>query len=117
MAIDYHERPAASDSNSRPAYGSSRSSPRLRGTAAIILLSGAMISCVIPMDTGANAAAIALEEVDNALYTMRDESALLQAQIDSLSAALRKTDSLVRWVANLTGNPIIDPPVFYIPPP
>jgi hypothetical protein len=74
-------------------------------------------ACVVPIDTGANAAAMAMEEVDAALYSMRDETALLQAQIDSLALELKKTDSLLRWLANLTGNPIVDPVRLYVPPP
>jgi len=72
-------------------------------------------ACVVPIDTGANAAAMAIEEVDAALYAMRDETALLQAQIDSLALELKKTDSLLRMIANLTGNPIQDPIKLYTP--
>jgi hypothetical protein len=114
MSFEYHSVPSGRTGNEHPGP---RSAPRFPRLTAALFLAAAATSCIIPMDTGANAAAIALEEVDNALYTMRDEAALLQVQIDSLSAELRKTDSLVRWVANLTGNPIVDPPTFYIPPP
>jgi hypothetical protein len=42
---------------------------------------------------------------------------MLQGQLDSLARELKKTDSLLRSIANLTGNPIVDPPVYIIPPP
>jgi hypothetical protein len=85
--------------------------PFTRGQRSIALCCLALVlvtSCVVPFDTGAQAAAMALDEMDNLAYSMRNETAVLQAQIDSLSLRLRKTDSLLRWLANLTGNPIAE---------
>jgi hypothetical protein len=79
---------------------------RFAALASVSLVS--LTACVVPFDTGANAAAMALDEMDNLSYSMRNETAVLQVQIDSLNAKLRKTDSLLRWVANLTGNPIAE---------
>ena len=83
-------------------------SRRLRLVALGALTVASLASCVVPFDTGANAAAMALDEMDNLSYSLQIENASLQVQIDSLSMRLRKTDSLLRWVANLTGNPIPD---------
>jgi hypothetical protein len=99
--------------NNRPCgTGGTRTGRALKGhfTRAVVvcLLAAPLASCVLPVDSGANEAYMALEQIDYALYTIRDENALLQAQVDSLGRALRKTDSLLRVVANLTGNPIID---------
>ena len=70
-----------------------------------------------PVDTGTRAANLALMQMDELAYSMQNETAVLQSQIDSLVNQLRKTDSLVRWLANLTGNPVQDPVQLYIPPP
>jgi hypothetical protein len=78
----------------------------------VALLTAPLASCVIPIDNDSGELNMALEQIDNSLYTLRDENAQLQVQIDSLSRALRKTDSLLRMVANLTGNPIVDTPMF-----
>jgi hypothetical protein len=75
-----------------------------------------LTSCVIPYDTGALAIEDALEQLDAALYTMRDEAVTLQTQIDSLTVVLRKQDSLLRWVANATGNPIAEEYRYIAPP-
>jgi hypothetical protein len=99
----------------RPAHALVR-----RFRAGVIAFFGAVTvaGCIIPFDTGSNAAAIALEQMDQAMYSMRDETALLQAQIDSLSGALRKTDSILRWLANLTGNPVVEQvPLWPLPTP
>jgi len=88
------------------------SSAKLRDAVLCAFIVISLGSCVIPMDTGANAAALALDEMDNLAYAIRNESAQMQVQMDSLAAQIRKTDSLVRWVANLTGNPIVDAPVW-----
>ena len=83
----------------------------------LLLIVAPVTACVIPMDSGSNAIGLAMEQMDAAVYAMRDENALLQAQLDSLARELRKTDSLLRVIANLTGNPIVDPPKFQVLPP
>jgi hypothetical protein len=88
---------------------------RARITAAGLLLAAPLASCVIPFDNDSGELNMAIEQIDNAMYALRDENALLQAQIDSLARAVRKTDSLLRLVANLTGNPIVDTPSFVLP--
>ncbi len=88
------------------ALDQNRFSRGLRLAALFALTVASLASCIVPFDTGANAAAMALDEMDNLSYSLQMENAQLQVQIDSLSLRLRKTDSLLRWVANLTGNPI-----------
>lgn len=99
-----------------PISGYRTTAMRTRSTALLLLVAVIVAACVIPMDTGEGAANMALEQVDAALYSMRDEAAILQTQIDSLGRELKKTDSLLRMIANLTGNPIQDPPTYIIPP-
>jgi hypothetical protein len=86
-----------------------------KSVAAFLLLP--LAACVIPMDSSANAVEIAMEQVEFSLGAIRDENAMLQGQLDSLARELKKTDSLLRSIANLTGTPIVDPPVYIIPPP
>lgn len=84
--------------------------------APLLLLVLAFAAACYPVDTGGESR-FAIMQIDEELYAMRQETAILQEQIDSLVQELRKTDSLLRWVANLTGNPIPSPYPVYIPPP
>lgn len=84
----------------------------LAGSALIAIIAGACI----PLDGGGNEAAMALEEVQSISYYMQEETALLQAQIDSLRQQVHRTDSLLRLLAIVTGNPIPEPNSAVIPP-
>lgn len=45
-------------------------------------------------------------EVTDAINDLRQDNALLQEQIDSLSANVARQDSLVRQLANMAGMPV-----------
>ena len=48
----------------------------------------------------------AIHEIVNELGMLRDDNAVLQAQVDSLRTVVARQDSLLRQVANLSGIPI-----------
>lgn len=48
----------------------------------------------------------ALLEIEDALAGLREESAILQAQIDSLREVVARQDTTLRQIGNLTGVPV-----------
>ena len=72
-----------------------------------ILLAASAAACQVPGSNSNNiAVAQTLVEMSDAITPARQESADLQAQIDSLREALAKQDTLVRNLAALAGVPV-----------
>ena len=56
-------------------------------------------------------------ETQDAVLDMRAQMADMQAQMDSMRTFLEHQDSVIRNIANLTGNPLPAKPMTTIPPP
>ena len=73
---------------------------------ALVLLAPVIGAC--PEITGRSDIGIAeaLLEIEDALAGLREESAILQAQIDSLRGVVARHDTALRQIGNLTGVPV-----------
>ena len=84
----------------------------------IALTTATVIGCgsMNPDQTAAMDAAQILQQTQDELYTLRNESAMFQSQMDSLKREVFVTDSLLRALYNLQGHPL-PPRTAYYPPP
>lgn len=80
-----------------------RTSPRVL-VAAFIL--GA---CSGPVTSGDTTLAETLIEMGDALSAVREETAILQAQVDSLRQQMARQDTVLRRLASMAGMPLPGP--------
>lgn len=73
---------------------------------ALLLVSPAAGACPNVSGRGDISVAEALLEIEDALVGLREESAILQAQIDSLREIVARQDTVLRRIGNLTGVPV-----------
>ena len=73
---------------------------------AILLAASAAAACQMPASGNNVAVAQTLVEMSDAITQARQETADLQAQVDSLREALAKQDTVVRNLAALAGVPV-----------
>jgi hypothetical protein len=71
--------------------------------AIVIVGCGALAACGAPAMTGDTTLAEAVLDMSDALVAVRDETALLQAQVDSLREQMARQDTLVRRLAAMAG--------------
>jgi hypothetical protein len=64
---------------------------------------GALAACGAPMTSGDTTLAETVIDMSDALVAVREETALLQAQVDSLREQMARQDTLVRRLAAMAG--------------
>ena len=77
-----------------------------RGVGPLLLLVPAMLGGCVRNPTADADAAQALTELGHELAAVRQESAALQNQLDSLRLAVARQDTLLRRLANMAGVPM-----------
>jgi hypothetical protein len=66
-------------------------------------------SCGGPRISGDTTVAETLIEMSDALIALREETALLQAQVDSLREQMARQDTVLRRLASMAGVPVPGP--------
>ena len=66
-------------------------------------------ACGVPRTSGDITLAETLIEMSDALAAVREETALLQAQVDSLREQMARQDTVVRRLASMAGMPLPGP--------
>lgn len=69
----------------------------------IVLALAALAACTGPVTTGDTTLAETVIDMSDALIAVRDETALLQAQVDSLREQVARQDTLLRRLASMAG--------------
>lgn len=69
----------------------------------IVLALAALAACSGPVTTGDTTLAETVIDMSDALIAVRDETALLQAQVDSLREQMARQDTLLRRLASMAG--------------
>ena len=91
----------------RPRALTSLPPPRLR----LALAAGVLcVACAAPAPASNTDAGQAFMELSDALNQVRQDNALLQAQIDSLRLVVARQDTLIRRLAAVTGVPVPQQP-------
>jgi uncharacterized coiled-coil protein SlyX len=68
-----------------------------------------LTACDGPVTTGDTTLAETLIEMSDALVAVREETALLQAQVDSLREQVARQDTVLRRLASMAGIPLPGP--------
>jgi hypothetical protein len=68
-----------------------------------------LTACDGPVTTGDTTLAETLIEMSDALVAVREETALLQAQVDSLREQVARQDTVLRRLASMAGMPLPGP--------
>ena len=68
-----------------------------------------LVGCAVPRTSGDTTLAETLIEMSDALAAVREETALLQAQVDSLREQMARQDTVVRRLASMAGMPLPGP--------
>lgn len=79
--------------------------PRRLLVVTFVMLGG----CGVPRTSGDTTLAETLIEMSDALASVREETALLQAQVDSLREQMARQDTVVRRLASMAGMPLPGP--------
>jgi ATP-dependent protease Clp ATPase subunit len=66
-------------------------------------------ACGGPLTSGDTTLAETLIDMSDALIAVRDETALLQAQVDSLREHVARQDTILRRLASVAGMPLPGP--------
>jgi hypothetical protein len=66
-------------------------------------------ACGGPLTTGDTTLAETLIDMGDALVAVREETALLQAQVDSLREQMARQDTVLRRLASAAGMPLSGP--------
>jgi len=69
----------------------------------IVLALAALAACSGPVTTGDTTLAETVIDMSDALIAVRDETALLQAQVDSLREQMARQDTILRRLASMAG--------------
>jgi len=69
----------------------------------LVLALTALTACSGPVTTGDTTLAESVIDMSDALIAVRDETALLQAQVDSLREQVARQDTLLRRLASMAG--------------
>jgi hypothetical protein len=75
----------------------------------IVVALAALSACGGPVTTGETTLAETLIDMSDALVAVREETALLQAQVDSLRGELARQDTVLRRLASMAGMPMPGP--------
>lgn len=75
----------------------------------MVLGAALLLAACVPSSTADVASAQAMMDLSDAIASLREESSLLQAEVDSLRALVARQDTLVRRVAAATGVPVTGP--------
>jgi hypothetical protein len=82
----------------------------MRTSLAFLLVAFATLgSCSSPRISGDTTIAETLIDMSDALVALREETALLQAQVDSLREQMARQDTVVRRLASMAGVPMPGP--------
>jgi hypothetical protein len=69
----------------------------------VVVAVGTLAACGAPMTSGDTTLAETVIDMSDALVAVREETALLQAQVDSLREQMARQDTLVRRLAAMAG--------------
>jgi hypothetical protein len=69
----------------------------------------ALGACGGPLTTGETTLAETVIDMSDALMAVREETALLQAQVDSLREQMARQDTVLRRLASMAGMPLSGP--------
>jgi hypothetical protein len=69
----------------------------------VVLGLAALAGCSGPLTTGDTTLAETVIDMSDALSAVREETALLQAQVDSLREQMARQDTVVRRLASMAG--------------
>lgn len=75
----------------------------------VIAVAAAIAGCGDLQPTGDVTLAETLLDMSDALVAVREETALLQAQVDSLREQMARQDTLLRRLASMAGMPLPGP--------
>lgn len=81
---------------------------RIRRTT-LVLVFGALGGCGEVQRTGDVTLAETLIDMSDAVVALREETAMLQAQVDSLREHVARQDTIVRRLASMAGLPVQGP--------
>jgi hypothetical protein len=82
----------------------------MRTSLALLVVAFATLgSCSGPRISGDTTVAETLIDMSDALVALREETALLQAQVDSLREQMARQDTVLRRLASMAGVPISGP--------
>ena len=75
----------------------------------LVVALAALGACGGPLTTGETTLAETLIDMSDALMAVREETALLQAQVDSLREQMARQDTVLRRLASMAGMPLSGP--------
>ncbi|HET6702342.1 MAG TPA: hypothetical protein VFH14_11085 [Gemmatimonadaceae bacterium] len=75
----------------------------------LLVAVAALGACGGPVTTGETTLAETLIDMSDALIAVRGETALLQAQVDSLREQMARQDTVLRRLASMAGMPLSGP--------
>jgi hypothetical protein len=81
----------------------------MRTSLALLVAFATLSSCSGPRLSGDTTVAETLIEMSDALIALREETALLQAQVDSLREQMARQDTVLRRLASMAGVPMSGP--------
>jgi hypothetical protein len=75
----------------------------------LVLAFATLVACSGPALSGDTTVAETLIDMSDALVALREETALLQAQVDSLREQMARQDTVLRRLASMAGVPMSGP--------
>lgn len=75
----------------------------------LVVALGTLAACGGALTTGDTTLAETLIDMSDALVAVREETALLQAQVDSLREQMARQDTVLRRLASAAGMPLSGP--------
>jgi hypothetical protein len=75
----------------------------------LVVASATLGSCSGPRISGDTTVAETLIDMSDALLALREETALLQGQVDSLREQMARQDTVLRRLASMAGVPMSGP--------
>lgn len=69
----------------------------------VVIGLGALVACGTPLTTGDTTLAETVIDMSDALMAVREETAMLQAQVDSLREQMARQDTVLRRLSAMAG--------------
>lgn len=81
----------------------------MRMSSRVLVVASILGACSGPVTSGDTTLAETLIEMGDALSAVREETAILQAQVDSLRQQMARQDTVLRRLASMAGMPLPGP--------